>query len=68
MKFHVVLPLFLFLFLSVKMKDSTSSNLNSVCESFAAGETDALETLDALEVNIYDYSIGLNNTAKIFCG
>ncbi len=50
------------------MKDSTSSNLNSVCESFAAGETDALETLDALEVNIYDYSIGLNNTAKIFCG
>ena len=67
MKFHFILPLFLFLFLPVKIQTSTSSNLNSLCERFAAGETDALETLDALELNIYDYSIGLDNTAKIFC-
>ena len=67
MKFFFVLPLsFCFLF-STKTQASTNYRINSVCESFAAGKIDALKTLEALELNIDDYSIGLTNTAKIFC-
>ena len=49
------------------MYASRSSQVNSVCQCFAGGEIDALETLEALNLNINDYSIGVTNTAKIFC-
>ena len=50
-----------------KMYASRSSHVNSVCQSFAAGKIDALKTLEALDLDINDYSIGITNTAKIFC-
>ena len=50
-----------------KMYASRSSQVNSVCQSFAAGKIDALKTLEALDINIKDYSIGVTNTAKVFC-
>jgi len=46
---------------------STFFQLNSVCDRFDAGELDAHMTLEALELNIYEYSIGVNNTARILC-
>ena len=67
MKFFLVLPISLFVILTSKMEVSGSSLLNSVCKDFAAGELDAFKTLEALDLNIDDYSIGVNNTAKIFC-
>ena len=67
MKFLIVLPIaFCFLF-PTKIQASGSPQLNSVCESFKSGEIDAFKTLEALDLNIEDYSIGLNNAAKIFC-
>ncbi len=67
MKLLLVLPIsFCFLF-PTKTQASRTYKLNSVCESFAAGKIDALKTLEALDLNIDDYSIGLTNTAKIFC-
>ena len=39
----------------------------SVCESFSNGKIDAFKTLEALDLDIDDYSIGINNTAKIIC-
>ena len=50
-----------------KIYASRSSQVNSICQSFAAGKIDALKTLEALNLNINDYSIGVTNTAKIFC-
>ena len=50
-----------------KIYASRSSQVNSICQSFAAGKIDALKTLEALDLNINDYSIGVTNTAKIFC-
>lgn len=50
-----------------KMYASRSSQVNSVCQSFASGKIDALKTLEALDLDINDYSIGITNTAKIFC-
>ena len=62
-----VLPIsFCFLF-TTKMQVSKTYQVSSVCESFAAGKIDALKTLEALNLNINDYSIGVTNTAKIFC-
>ena len=49
------------------MEASRTNLVNSVCESFAAGQIDALKTLEILDLNIDDYSIGVNNAAKIFC-
>ena len=49
------------------MQVSRTYQVSSVCESFAAGKIDALKTLEALDLNIDDYSIGVNNTVKIFC-
>ena len=67
MKLLFVLPLsFCFLFPS-KTLALTTNQVSSVCERFAAGKIDALKTLEALDLNIDDYSIGVNNTAKIFC-
>jgi len=67
MKLLFVLPIsFCFLF-TIKTQVSRTYQVISVCESFAAGKIDALKTLEALDLNIDDYSIGANNTAKIFC-
>ena len=67
MKLLLVLPIsFFFLFLT-KMHVSRTDQDSSVCESFAAGKIDAAKTLKALNLNIDDFSIGVNNTAKIFC-
>ena len=62
-----VLPIsFCFLF-TTKTQVSRTYQVSSVCESFAAGKIDALKTLEALDLNIDDYSIGVNNAAKLFC-
>ena len=50
-----------------KTQESRPDQVSSVCESFAAGKIDAAKTLKALNLNIDDFSIGVNNTAKIFC-
>ena len=49
------------------MQASRTDQVSSVCEGFIAGKIDALKTLEALDLNIDDYSIGVNNAAKIFC-
>ena len=67
MKLLLVLPIsFCFLF-PTKTQASRINQLSYVCESFTAGKTDAAKTLEALDLNIDDYSIGVNNAAKIFC-
>ena len=67
MKLLLVLPIsFCFLF-PTKTQALRTDQVSSVCESFAAGKIDAAKTLKALNLNIDDFSIGLNNTAKIFC-
>ena len=67
MKFLIVFPISLSFLFPAKIYASRSSQVDSVCQSFAAGKIDALETLEALKLNINDYSIGVTNTAKIFC-
>ena len=67
MKFLIVLPIALSSLFLTKMYAPRSSQVNSVCKSFAAGKIDALKTLEALNLNINNYSIGVTNTAKIFC-
>ena len=67
MKLLLALPIsFSFLF-PTQMQASRIDKVSSVCESFAAGKIDAAKTLEALNLNIDDFSIGVNNTAKIFC-
>ncbi len=67
MKLLLVLPIsFCFLF-PTKTQASRTDQFSSVCESFAAGKIDAAKTLEALDLNIDDFSIGVNNTAKIIC-
>ena len=67
MKILFVMPItFCFLF-STNTLASRPSKINSVCESFSAGKIDAFQTLEALDLNIDDYSIGVNNTARIVC-
>ena len=67
MKLLLVLPIFFCFFLPAKTQASRIDQVGSVCDSFAAGKIDALKTLEALDLNIDDYSIGVNNAAKIFC-
>ena len=67
MNFNIFLPILLFFLLPTKMQGSTDTKLYSVCESFTAGEIDAYKTLEDLKLDLNDYSIGVNNTAKIFC-
>ena len=67
MKLIFVLPMsFCFLF-PTKIQASRTDLASFVCEGFENGEINALNTLEALDINIDDYSIGVNNTAKIFC-
>jgi len=67
MKFLIVFPITMCFLFPTKMYAFRSSHLNSVCHNFAAGKIDALKTLEALDLNINDYSIGVTNTVKIFC-
>ena len=67
MQFLFVLPLYCFFLFPTKTQASRNYQASSVCESFAAGKIDALKTLEALDLNIKDYTIGVNNTAKLFC-
>ncbi len=67
MRFLIVLPVTLSFLFPTKMYASRSSQVDSVCQSFAAGKIDALTTLEELDLNLKDYSIGVTNTAKIFC-
>ena len=68
MKLLFILPISLCFLSPIKTQaSSTYHHISDVCENFAAGKIDALETLDALNLSIDDYSIGVNNTAKIFC-
>ena len=67
MKLFLVLPISLFFLFPTKTQASRTYQVSSVCESFEAGKIFALKTLEALDLNIDDYSLGVNNTAKIFC-
>ena len=67
MKLILVLPISLCFLFPIKTQASRTYQVSSICESFAAGQIDALKTLEALNLNIDDYSIGVNNAAKIFC-
>ena len=67
MKLLFVLPISFCLLFPTKTQASRTDRVTSVCESFAAGKIDAFKTLEALDLNIDDYSIGANNTAKLFC-
>ena len=67
MKLLFVLPILVCFLFPTKTQASRTDQFSFVCESFAAGKIDALKTLEALNLNIDDYSIGVNNAAKIFC-
>ena len=67
MKNLFLLPTFLILLIPTTTLALTSAKVNRACESFAAGEIDAYQTLEALDLDINNYSIGINNTAKVFC-
>ena len=67
MKLLFMLPISFFFLFTTKTQVSRTYQVNSVCENFAAGKIDALKTLEALDLNIDDYSIGVNNAAKLFC-
>tara|TARA_B100001250_G_C19536362_1_gene672713 strand:- start:399 stop:593 length:195 start_codon:yes stop_codon:yes gene_type:complete len=57
---------FAFLF-PTKTQTSRTDRISSVCENFATEKIHALKALEALDLNIDGYSIGVNNTVKIFC-
>ncbi len=67
MKLLFILPISFCLLFLTRTQASRTDRVSSVCESFAAGKIDALKTLEALDLNIDDYSIGVHNTAKVFC-
>ena len=67
MKLILVLQLLLFFSFTPKNYASRNYQIRTVCERFTTGKIDAYKTLEDLELNVDDYSIGVNNTAKIFC-
>ncbi len=67
MKLLLVLQISLSFLFPTKTQASITDQVSSICESFATGKIDALKTLEALDLSIDDYSIGVSNTAKIFC-
>ena len=67
MRLLFVLSISFFFLFPTKTKALRTDQASSVCESFTTGKIDAIKTLEALDLNIDDYSIGVNNTAKIFC-
>ena len=67
MKLLLFLSISLCFLFHTKTQASRTDQVSSVCESCAVGKIDALKTLEALDLNIVDYSIGVSNAAKIFC-
>jgi hypothetical protein len=67
MKLLLIFPISLWLLIPTKTQASRTYKVSYVCERFAAGKIDAFKTLEALDLNIDDFSIGVHNTAKIFC-
>ena len=67
MKLFIVLPIFFCLLFSIKSQASRTDQVSSVCQCLASSEICAFKTLEVLDLNIDDYSIGVNNAAKIFC-
>tara|TARA_Y100001968_G_C18853570_1_gene479212 strand:- start:12 stop:218 length:207 start_codon:yes stop_codon:yes gene_type:complete len=67
MKLFLILPISLCFLFPTKMQASRNYQVSSICKNFEAGKIDAFKTLEALNLNIDDYSIGIHNTAKIFC-
>ncbi len=67
MKKVLFLPLYLVFLLPIKVLTSSPSQVSAACSKFAAGEIDAYKTLEALGLDIGNYSIGVINTAKIYC-
>tara|TARA_B100000579_G_scaffold301510_1_gene251450 strand:+ start:82 stop:288 length:207 start_codon:yes stop_codon:yes gene_type:complete len=67
MKAFLVLPIIFSLLAPIKILASQPSKISDACESFAAGEIDAYKTLETLNLKVDHYSIGVFNTAKIFC-
>ena len=67
MKLFFLLQIFLFFSFPTKTYASRTYQIRTACESFATGKIDAYQTLKALDLNVDEYSIGVNNTAKIFC-
>ncbi len=63
----LVLPLTLLFLFPAKSNEQKTYRVSSVCERFATGKIDAFKTLEALDLKIENYSIGINNSAKIFC-
>ena len=66
MKLLIILQIFLYSF-SIESNATRGQHISTVCESFAAGKIDAYKTLESLKINVDDYSIGVNNTAKLYC-
>ncbi len=66
MKLLLVLPIYFCFLFPTKTQASRTVQVSSVCESFATGKIFAINTLKVLDLYIDDYSICVNNTAKIF--
>ena len=67
MKTLFVLSISLVFLFPAKTFAKRSNEAISACKSFASGEIDAHKTLKVLNLSVDNYSIGVNNTAKIFC-
>tara|TARA_B100001250_G_C19376830_1_gene604466 strand:- start:390 stop:596 length:207 start_codon:yes stop_codon:yes gene_type:complete len=67
MKLFLVLLISLSFIFPTETQASRTCQVSSVYESFTTGKIVALITLEALDLNIDDYLIGVNNTANIFC-
>ena len=67
MKNLFVFSISLALLFPAKTFAKRSNEVIAACNSFVSGEIDAHKTLEVLNLNINNYSIGVNNTAKIFC-
>ena len=67
MKFLLIMPICFCFLMSSKTQASSSYQVNSICEGFATGKIDAYRTLEELDIKVDNYSIGVNNTAKILC-
>tara|TARA_Y100001968_G_C19080088_1_gene582580 strand:- start:468 stop:674 length:207 start_codon:yes stop_codon:yes gene_type:complete len=67
MKNLLVISLLTYFLLPTNIVAISSAEVIDVCQDFVSGAIDAYETLEALELDFNDFSIGVNNTAKIFC-
>ncbi len=67
MKTLILFSISLVFFYPANTLAKRSTEAISACRSFAAGEIDAHKTLQVLNIDVNNYSIGVNNTAKIFC-